>query len=168
MKYSVGDKVVYGTHGVCEVLKITSERIGSDLKDYYLLCPLSDSRSKIYVPCDNENLVSRMREILSPAEIDRVIDSVEPSGMEWISNNIKRKEICASVLKNGDHRRLMELVTMMYLKQAEMREQKKRFNVTDERFLRDAERIIADEFSFSLGIELSEVGEYIRNRLKKA
>lgn len=166
--YEVGEKVIYGTQGICEIEDISSGDLGDDDRKYYILCPLSDPRSKIYVPCDNEKLLGKIRKILSPSEIDTVIGTVEPDGMEWIANDNQRKEFCSGILRDGDRKKLMEMVEMLNRRQNELKSQKKHFHLTDERFLKEAEKILSEEFSFSLGIPQSAVSDYIISRLKDA
>ena len=166
MDYCVGDRIVYGTQGICEIKEISPLTLGDEEKNYYFLSPLSDPRCVIYVPCDNQFLLDQMKDILSPDEIDSIITSPEIGTMEWIGIDIRRKEYCTAVLKSGDRHELLRVIYMLRTKREEFRSMKKHFHVADERFLRDAERIINQEFSYSLGIHASEVEDYILSKLK--
>lgn len=166
--FSVGEHVVYGTHGVCAISEVTSMSFGSEKRDYYVLSPVSDPKSTIFVPVDNETLIAQMRRVLTKEEIDALLDSVEPCALEWIANDSKRKEFCAATIKSGDRLAIINMIEMLYLHQEEMRDQKKHFHVTDERFLREAEKLLHDEFAFVLGIPNIEVYEYIGSRIKKS
>lgn len=168
MKYSVGDTVVYGTQGVCSVKEISPLAFGGASKDYYVLCPIGDCRSKIYVPCDNESLTSQMRPLLTPDEIREIISASEKKKTEWIASDSERKEYCASIIKNGDRTELMSMVAMLYLRQEDLKNQKKHFHVSDERFLREGVRLLHEEFAFSLGISIAEVPSYIESVLEGA
>ncbi len=165
--YSAGDNVVYGTHGVCSICEVTSMLFGSDMRDYYVLAPISDPKSKIFVPVDNETLLSQMRPIMTKEEIAILLDSVVPDALEWIPNDSERKNFCASVIKSGDRMALINLIEMLWKHQERMRDSKKHFHVTDERFLRDAEKMLGEEFSFVLGIPSYEVPSYISSRIAK-
>ena len=166
--YSVGEHVIYGTHGVCRIGEIKTMSFGPDSKEYYVLSPLSDPRSTIFVPVDSEILLSQMRPVLTREEIDDLIDSLEPGSQDWIVNDSKRKEFFQTTLKSGDRLALLRMIDMLYIHQEEMRDQKKHFHVTDERFLREAEKLLHDEFAFVLGIPRGEVISYIGERLEQS
>ena len=53
--FEVGEYIVYGCKGVCQVEEITHIDIPGSNKDrlYYVLAPLEDRNGKIYAPTDN-------------------------------------------------------------------------------------------------------------------
>ena len=55
--FEVGEYIVYGCKGVCQVEEITHIDIPGSNKDrlYYVLAPLEDRNGKIYAPTDNGN-----------------------------------------------------------------------------------------------------------------
>jgi len=166
--FSAGEHVVYGTHGVCEISEVTTMSFCSDSRKYYVLFPIGDAKSKIFVPVDNEQLTSQMKKVLTKEEIDRLLDAVEPGALDWIESDSARKEYCSATIKGGDRLALINMIEMLYLHREEMIGQKKHFHVTDERFLREAEKLLHDEFSFVLGIPNADVVEYIGERIKKS
>ena len=166
--FTVGEHVIYGTHGVCCISEIKQMSFGADSRDYYVLTPVSERRSTIFVPVDNETLLAQMRKVLTKEEIDDLLDSVEPGSLEWIASDSERKDFCNKTIKSGDRLAIIGMIEMLYLHQEEMKSAKKHFHVTDERFLREAEKLLHDEFSFVLGITGTEVHEYIGSRIKKS
>lgn len=165
--FSAGDTVVYSTHGICKVKEITEMEMCKVKKKYYVLIPVYDENSTLYIPVDNEKLLNNMHRMLSATEIDELIDNAAASPLEWISDDIQRKEYCSAVIKGGDRSELMRLIEMLYLRREDLKQTKKHFHISDERYLRDAERLLHDEFSFVLGIKREQVPEYILNRIKK-
>ena len=166
--YSVGEHVVYGTHGVCCISEITTMQFGLENKEYYVLSPVSDPRSTIFVPVDNESLLSQMRHVLTKEEIDDMLSAIVPGSQCWIASDSERKEYCQATLKSGDCRAILKMIDMLYIHQVEMREKKKHFHVTDERFLREAEKLLHDEFSFVLGIPRTDVISYIGEKVEQS
>ena len=71
--FGVGDTVVYGTQGVCRIERTESRRVRGEYIDYLVLRPVYDSNSTLFIPKSNEKLTSKMREILSADEIDKII-----------------------------------------------------------------------------------------------
>ena len=159
--FSAGDHVVYGNHGVCRVAELTSMDFGADHREYYVLSPIAEPKSKIFVPLDNDALTSTMLPVLTKDEIDALLGSVVPGSREWIENDSERKAFCTATLKSGDRFAILSMIDMLYLHREEMISQKKHFHVTDERFLRDAEKLLHEEFAFVLGIPRAEVITYI-------
>ena len=119
------------------------------------------------MPTDNEMLLKKMRTVLSIKEINKLIDMAAKNPMEWIENDIARKEHCSNVIKSGDRYELMRLIEMLYLKREELKNTKKHFHISDEKYLREAERLLHDEFSYTLNISKEEVPDYILSRIKK-
>ena len=77
----VGEKVLYGAAGACTITEICKKRFGdAEEREYYVLVPIHDSRSTLYVPLDNEKLRAKMKKLLSAEEIEALIDSMPK---EW-------------------------------------------------------------------------------------
>ncbi len=164
--FSEGAIVVYGVQGICEFTGTTTMPVGKETRSYYVLSPVYDARSKIYVPTDNQALVDHIQPVLSKKEINQLIDSASANAPEWIENDIERRDYCSEIIKKGDRSELMQLISMLYLHQKSLKQTKKHFHLSDERFLREAERLINDEFSYVLGIKRGEVPDYICNRIE--
>ena len=166
--YKAGDHIVYGSHGVCTVSELRHMAFGAEHKDYYVLSPINDARSTIFVPVDSENLVGQMKRVLTKDEIDELLHSVEPGFLEWIPDDAERKAFCTLTIKSGDRLEMLHMIDMLCMHRERMKDQKKHFHVTDEKFLREAEKLLHGEFSFVLGIPINEVGEYIGEKLRSS
>lgn len=166
--FSIGDAIIYGTHGVCIISDVAEMKFVGDKMEYYVLCPVHDANSKIYAPTHNEAVNAKMRKVLTREEVDGLIEELSDSETGWISNDDVRRDFCEEVIRSGDRAELMKLIEMLYLKQKDPRSKKKHFHVADEKALREAESLLHDEFSYVLGISQSEVPGYIMSRLKKA
>lgn len=59
--YRVNDTVVYGAQGVCRIADITKRDIGGMPMDYYVLKPVYDDNSTLFVPISNDKLTAKMR-----------------------------------------------------------------------------------------------------------
>lgn len=58
--YSVGQTVLYGSNGICNIEEITTKEISGMSIDYYVLKPLYSQNSTLFVPVNNEKLVSKI------------------------------------------------------------------------------------------------------------
>ncbi len=165
--FSEGDTVSYGTQGICKIKEITKMTVGKVKKLYFVLIPVQDQNAAIYIPTDNEKLVGNMRNVLSIDDINKLIDRAAKDPMEWVEDDIARKEVCSNIIKSGNRLELMRLIEMLYLRREELKVTKKHFHILDEKFLREAERLLHDEFSYTLNINKEDVPNYILSRIKK-
>lgn len=166
--YSAGETVIYGSLGVCKIKDIAKMSLGGESKVYCVLIPVNDIRSVVYVPTDNDILMSRIHPILSPDEVNIIICSAAPEKIEWINSDAERKQFCGETLKSGDRVRIMQMIAMLYERREVLRTQKKHFHITDERFLKEAIKLLHEEFAYVLGIDTDEVPGYIESRIKKS
>ncbi len=168
-QYSVGSHVRYASHGICRVDNITEMTVPglSQRKEYYVLRPTGDSSSTVYVPLDNQELLSHMQPIPTREEIEETIRSIRPEELEWIDDRKERAESHKEILRKCERRELIVLAGSLYIRREKMAENGRRLAGTDEATLRRAERLINNELSFVLGIEESQVGGYIHSLLAK-
>lgn len=111
--YSIGEIVLYGSNGVCEITEITTKKIGKDSIEYYVLKPVCSDSSTLFVPTQNEMLVSRMRAVLSSDEIKDIL-SQKTDNEIWIDNKAERCEKIKEIISGGDCMKLVELIRRMH------------------------------------------------------
>lgn len=157
----IGTYVLYGKTGVCLVKDQTVMSGGQ----YYVLAPVSDSRSSVYVPCDNETLVARMRPLLTPEEIDCLLSDADEVKLAWVDDRNERGMLYRTILSGGDRKELVRLLVCLMRKKMERIELGKRLSTMDENTLQECVRLVQEEFSMVLGIAANQVGPYIQERL---
>lgn len=161
----VGTHVLYGKMGVCLVQEQKAIKMGKDSSLYYVLCPVSDGRSSIYVPCDNAELVARMRPLLTRDEINALLSDADEERVQWIDDRSARAALYRSVTADGDRRLLIRVICCLFRRKHERQELGKRLSAMDESALQECMRLIDEEFSMVLGIPRTEVVHYILERL---
>ncbi|MBE6798453.1 MAG: hypothetical protein E7525_01565 [Ruminococcaceae bacterium] len=152
--------VFYGTTGVCVVENIEKKKIGRVFKNYYVLKPVAQCASTVYIPTDNEALLAKVRKVLSVDEVKELIDATDSSDM-WIEDESKRKEVFGGIISAGTCSERLNLMRSIHLKQQELNEKSKRLHLSDERFFKEVSRIVCDEFSHVLSLTVKEVEELI-------
>jgi len=165
--YQVGETVFYGTEGVCRVEEIREMKVNRETAEYYVLRPIYREGSTVFVPVKNELLTSRMRPLLTKKQINKMIDEVNEADEDWIDDASRRKAEFQRVLVGADRRELLSMVRVLYLRRQNLQTVGKRLRTNDEQMLRDAQKLLDDEFSVVLGIKPREVADYIRNRIKE-
>lgn len=164
--FSINDKVLYGVHGVCVIEDIRPLDFSKTKEKYYILKPAGDNKSAIYVPVGNENLESKMKRILSAAEINDLISDIPDEKEIWIDNENERKAAYSEIIKNNDRHAMIGIIKTLYLKRETLKSEKKKLKQSDERFLNEAENILYDEFSYVLNITKEQVVPFICNKIE--
>lgn len=164
----IGANVVYGTSGVCTVIDMREEDFGAGRRMYYVLHPFGkhSSGTDIFVPADNERLLGKIKNVLTPEEIYELIEIIPEEHMDWIDDNRARSIRFESVISGGDRRELVALTKATYNKKHELSKQGKKLSITDERFMRAAEKMLFEEFAVALEIEQEEVLPFITKQIK--
>lgn len=163
--FQVNDTVMYGSSGVCKISEICAKKFGSNEVLYYVLKPLYDENSTIYCPVDSPKL--KIRELLSVNEIYQLIQEMPDAQTAWIDNEQKRKEKFSKIIKEGDHRELIRLIRALYFNREEKHRSGKKFYLSDERMMKEAETILHEEFAHVLNIQIEDVVPFIMGELQK-
>lgn len=158
--FCVGQTVLYGSNGVCMVDDVTEKRIGKTKMQYYVLKPLCNNTSTLFVPTANQQLVSKMRRILTEDEAEAILRDLPPCG-DWNDNKQERSEQFRAIITEGSCVELIRLIRLVRTHEQEQLAGGKRLHITDERFLKEAEKMICEEFSLVLHISRDEVLERI-------
>lgn len=158
--FCVGQTVLYGSNGVCMVDDVTEKRIGKTKIQYYVLKPLCNNTSTLFVPTANQQLVSKMRRILTEDEAEAILRNLPPCG-DWNDNKQERSEQFRAIITEGSCVELIRLIRLVRTHGQEQLAGGKRLHITDERFLKEAEKMICEEFSLVLHISRDEVLERI-------
>lgn len=161
-----GEYVVYGKVGVCRVVDRRTMRFGgAESGEYYFLAPQDDPRSLVYVPCDNGELMARLRPLMKKEEIDAMLRSVSDEQVDWIEERNERSTAFRRILAQGDRRQIVRLIRCLNQKKQERIQAGKKLSNTDEVLLQACVRLVDEEFSLALGIPRAQVGSYIQERL---
>lgn len=161
-----GDRVVYGIHGVCQVVDIENRMIDRKPVEYYVLTPVGQQDAKFYVPTQNPAAVAKMRKVLTKAEINQMLESEEVKADSWIPNEAIRKETYRQIISRADCVELIRMIRALYIHKQEQLAAGKKFHQCDETFMRDAERLIRSELAEVLGIPREQVADYIRSKVE--
>lgn len=164
--YQINDMIIYGTNGTCKIEDITDKNFGGIHKEYYILKPVSNVSSTIYVPVNNTALVEKMRRTLSTEEIYQIIESMPEEEVIWIDDENQRKERYKEILSHGDRINLVKMIETLYQQKLSLSDRGKKLHVSDERFFKEAEKLLYEEFAVVLNIKQSEVLPFILNQIK--
>ncbi len=166
-QFGKGQYIVYGTNGICIVEDIAEMSFakGMPKAPYYILKPAAADSSTIFVPMKNEKLVSKMRALMTKAEIDALLIGMKDKELEWESDRRYRTENFHEIMAQGVTEDLLLMISCIYVRKRELIKQNKKLPATDSNTLKQAEKLVEEEFSYVLGLAPSDVGKYIRSLL---
>lgn len=164
--FQCGDRILYGMHGVCEIVDIETKRISGKVSEYYVLQPIDQTASKYYVPTQNQAAVAKMRPILTQEEINEILHSADMQNDAWIADENQRKQHYTQLITSGNRAALVRMVHGIHKQKQLLSATGKRLHMCDENFLRDAEKLLGAEFSLVLDIAYSDVGNYVKSILE--
>ena len=165
--YSVNEKIHYGGSGVCVIQEITSMRVGRTREKYYVLKPVYQNSSLIYVPVENPTLVAKMRPVLSREEVERLIADFNEIPTAWEADPQARKASFDALLRSNQCRNLIVLIKTLNAHKELRQADGKTLHVADETFLREAKRLLYDEFAGALDLQPAQIPDYIQKRLER-
>lgn len=166
--FQVNDTVMYGTQGICRIVDITEKDFMGTKKEYYVLKPMSDSSATLFAPTNHEKIAGKMRRILTEEEIYQLIASMPNEETEWIDNENQRKDQYKKVIAGGNHTELIRMIKSLYMHKQEREANGKHLYISDERFFKEAERILYDEFQYVLNIRRDELLPLIFKKIEES
>lgn len=164
--YQIGEFIVYGNNGVCEVIDIGPINIGGVNKDtkYYTLKPIYES-GNIFVPVDTPVFI---RNVSTYDEVQELIKSIpEINQIEYDEKNARLLQShYTKLLESRDCKSLLTILAITENKKSIAIKAGKKFGQIDDKFMKIARGLIDDEFSVALGISKEDVEDYIKEKIE--
>ena len=165
--YQPGDRVVYGIHGVCNILDLELRTIDRKKVEYFVLSPMDQPEARFYVPTQNKAALSKLRPLVNSDQLKEILHGRGLEVASWIQDENHRKQKYRELINRADVAELVCMVRDLHVHRQKQLEQGRKFHLCDENFLRDAEKLLCSEFSLVLNIPQSEVKSYIHNAIEK-
>nr|MBP3598560.1 CarD family transcriptional regulator [Eubacterium sp.] len=167
MRYEIGEYVVYGNNGICQVQDIANPGFSGVDKEkmYYVLEPLNTKGSRIYSPVDNSKVM--MRSVMDEEQAEKLIEEIPLIEELWITNDKMREERYKEAMVTGEPVEWVKIIKTLYLRGKDRERQGKKITATDERYLKQAEDSLYGELGFALGKEKAEMESYITDRIRR-
>lgn len=163
--FEIGDYVVYGHTGICQVIGVTTMDMPGISKDrlYYILRPEGQAEGKIYTPVENGKMV--LRKVMTREEAETLIAEIPSIETLVIEDDKHREERYKACIKSCECKELIRIIKTIYLRKQERLSQGKKVTATDERYLKMAEDNLYSEMSILLGIPKNKMEQYIAKQL---
>lgn len=152
------ETVLYGMYGICEVTGIEEKEIVGRRADYYVLRPVYDNKTSIFLPVNNES-AAKMRPVLSPDEVYALIRAMPDETTIHIENESEneRKVRYKAILAEGNRTELVRLIKTLHFQCQERIVSGKKPRLFDKNFMQAAEKLLYEEFAHVLNIEKDRV-----------
>ena len=164
--FQPGEKIVYGTTGVCTVQEVTPR---DDLPGtapgtlYYALEPLSGS-GIIYLPVDAPVF---MRPVITRQEAEALVARIPEMAAEaYHQRNLQMlRNHYQEVLQSHDCEKLLEMTMSIHVKEKQAIKAGRKLGQIDARFQKRAEELLWGELAVALEIPVEEVPRYIQEKV---
>ncbi len=156
--FKIGEYVSYRSEGVCIVKDVRTECFGvlGKSEEYYILAPLRDMNSILYVPVGNKLLTDKMQRLLSADEICSLARELADRRLEWISESRARGNAFKELVASGDRNSLILLVNTLSEHMAKLEAEGKKQTLGDETVYKKAKKLLLDEFSATTDLKTEE------------
>lgn len=155
--YQVNDTVAYSSQGICTVSEICRRDVSGSMVDYYVLKPVADPRSTVYVPVNNERLVARMRAVLCAEQAEQLLGALAQTQSLWIDDDNTRRERYRALLTEGAAADIAGIFKALLCRRRNLEALGRKLRSSDEAFLKQAERLLCAECAEALGCAAEDV-----------
>ena len=157
--FKINDYVIYGSNGVCKVENIEKVSLRNKELEYYILSPVFNIKMTIKIPVDN---IKSIRELMSRNEVNNLIKCINKNETFEIEDTRRRSEEYKSIIKAGNSEDIIKVINSIKMEKNEKESLGKKLNKTDEDIMEIAIKKLYQEISIVLGIDVEEVGAYIK------
>lgn len=162
--YEVSQLVSYGMHGVCRIVDTEDRVIDHKCVTYFVLAPLSHPESRYYLPKHNPVALAKIRPLLDAETLQTLLATKTDQNM-WVADENRRKQLYRQLISSPDIGALIQMVRCLYRYRREQQALGRRLHLSDENFLRDAERVLSGELTLVLQIPEKDVPAYLLQML---
>lgn len=110
--YQRGDYIVKVPEGVCKIEEIGQFDISGTDREYYLLLPIAEQSSRIYVPTDNA--AGRIRSVIKKAEAMQLIKSIPGINEKEISSEKMREQEYKEAILSGNPGKIVSIIKLLH------------------------------------------------------
>lgn len=161
--YEVGQLVVYGTHGVCQIVDLEEKQVDKRLIPYFVLEPVEHPGTKYFMPSQNETALSKIRPLMDDAQIRQVLS--ECVAAEWIPVDNRRRNRYRELLSGVQVTEVLSMLRAVYAHRRGQMETGKKLHQCDDQFMTDAHKIFIGEIMQVMQISRPEALELLHSYL---
>lgn len=165
--FEIGEHVVCGNKGVCVVEDITTLNIlGVDKeKKYYILKPIYQSGSTVYVPVDSSK--ESIRRVLSPEETRKLIETIPELPLIDITNDKLSEQAYKECMRENRCEEWVRIIKTIYLRKQKRMQAGRKVTAVDAKYFHLAEENLYGELAVALGLNREDVEAFIAGEIER-
>ena len=161
------DYVFHESGGVCQIFDIQTaplDNMPADRK-YYVMKPVHDPNSVIYIPVDSDQIF--LRRLMDRSEAEELLNRI-PSvhTIDEPNSKLLRAKYIES-MRTHDPVEWVRVIKTVYLRTNTNPPRSGRISETERSFAENAKRHLHTELALALGLHEQDVESYISNRIQK-
>lgn len=161
--FEVNSQVMYGRTGACQVKEITNgDLFGKPESKFYILMPLFSIGMSIITPVDAPKVT--MRNLLSKQEVIELVDAVQRQEPVWEYDEKVRNAQFQAAMNSGLCSEILAVIHLIKRNNEEMLANGRKLSQNDASILKDAKKLLYEEFALSLAIRPDQVESFIVSR----
>lgn len=162
--FKINDVVVYESRGVYKIQKIDMLDFLKTKEEYYIMHPVNNDGSTIYVRTDNDKVA--MRGVISKEKAEDFLSELPEMEVLYDQNDKVREKEYQSVLRSGECGRYFSMMKGIRKEQEKRSESGKKLSMNDDRNLHKVENILLVELSVVFNITVDQVKVKINDAIK--
>ena len=153
--YGILQLVVYGSHGVCRILKTEERVVDRKRVKYYVLEPLAQPGTQYLIPSGNPAALAKIRPLLDQDVLTALLN--KRVDMEnWIPDENRRKQQYRTIISSGDADAQICMLRMLQQYQVQQGKIGKKIHICDDNFMRDVQKVLSGEIAVVLDIPVKD------------
>ena len=162
--FAVGEYVACGSRGVCVVNEITTLNLpGVDKnRKYYILKPVYQPQSTVYVPLDGTN--ENMRPVLGEKEAKALVDAIPQIPTLTTDSEKLWEQTYRECMRSGDCVEWVKVLKTIYYRREQRQRAGRKPTAVDTKYSHLVQDSLYGELAVALSVTREEVEEYIKNR----
>ena len=157
--YSIGEKVLYGVHGVCIIEDIQEQNFTGQKTPYYTLRSYQNESLQLYHPVECEN--SKLEPVISAETATEILDVFKKPASEWQDRPTSRNNSYRVAFNSSDHFEIAQMVNTMLRKKHELAREDKKLPSQDAQNLLKVSPILYAELALSLDMTSEQIAKKI-------
>lgn len=162
--FKIGEFVIYGTVGVCQISDISQQDFSGNERKYYLLSPVYDKDTTIYAPVDSAKV--NMREIMSRQDAERFVAHLPSVKSRSYINDKERTQVYKDILSSGNCVNLASMIKEISCSRQQRMDNKKTLSEREQTGIKNAKKLLYGELAAALKIVPEQVPDYINDRVR--
>ena len=160
--FSIGEKVVYPTHGVARVEAIAEKVVSGEQRQAFYILRILGNGMRVMVPTQKAQQV-RLREVIRRTEVPKVMAILRRNDLDICPNWNRRYKDNQERIKSGS---LYEVA--LVLRKLVLLQKDRNLSFGEKKMLETVRQLLVSEISHAAGIDEGEAGRMVDRTIATA